>query len=269
MAVKRMFSNKVLDTDAFLDMPLSAQALYFHLNLRADDDGFISNPKRIQTYVGASEDDLKLLVLKRFLIAFPDGVMVIKHWRMHNTIRKDRYTPTAYVEDLEMLGIKENSAYTLDGNQMAPNGIPTGSTGLGLDKGLGLDIEEEEQTPPREAIPYQAIINSFNSICTSFSKVTILSESRKKAIKARFNTYGEAGIIDAFKKAEASDFLKGKNAKNWSANFDWIMKEANMAKILDGNYTGSKESKDSKVHNFSERKYDYGELMNELKGGKK
>ena len=103
MAKKRMFNYDVLDTDAFLEMPLSAQALYFHLNMRADDDGFISNPKRVQAYIGASEDDLKLLVAKRFVINFEDGVIVIKHWRMHNTIQKDRYHPTNYQEDLAML----------------------------------------------------------------------------------------------------------------------------------------------------------------------
>lgn len=79
MAKKRMFNNDVLDTDSFLEMPLSAQALYFHLNMRADDDGFISNPKRVQTYIGAREDDLKLLVVKKFVIAFEDGKMLIKH----------------------------------------------------------------------------------------------------------------------------------------------------------------------------------------------
>ena len=113
MAKKRMFSLGVLDTDAFMDMPLSAQALYFHLNLRADDDGFVGNPKRITQNVGASVDDLKLLVAKRFLLAFEDGVIVIKHWRMHNVIKKDRYTPTNYTEDLKLLSIKENGSYTL------------------------------------------------------------------------------------------------------------------------------------------------------------
>ena len=121
MAKKRMFSLGVLDTDAFLDMPLSAQALYFHLNLRADDDGFIGSPKRITQNIGANIDDLKLLIAKRFVIAFEDGVIVIKHWRMHNAIKKDRYTETNYTEDLEMLDIKSNGAYTLrstDGAQL-------------------------------------------------------------------------------------------------------------------------------------------------------
>lgn len=143
-----MFSLGVLDTDAFLDMPLSTQALYFHLNLRADDDGFVGNPKRVTQNVGASIDDLKLLVAKRFVIAFEDGVIVIKHWRMHNAIKSDRYVKTNYVEDLALLGIKENGAYTLDGAQMenkwSANGAQmsqTSSAGIGL--GIGKDSKEE------------------------------------------------------------------------------------------------------------------------------
>ena len=112
MAERRMFTQKILDSDAFLDMPLSTQALYFHLNMRADDDGFVNNPKRIQRTIGASEDDLKLLLAKRFVIGFESGVLVIKHWRMHNTLRKDRYNPTQYQEEFASLEVKDNNAYT-------------------------------------------------------------------------------------------------------------------------------------------------------------
>lgn len=114
MAKKRMFSLSVIDSDAFTDMPLSAQALYFHLCMRADDDGFIGNPKRIKGMIGASDDDLKLLIAKRFLLTFENGVIVIKHWRMHNTLQKDRYTPTDYLDERNQLLIKENKAYSFD-----------------------------------------------------------------------------------------------------------------------------------------------------------
>ena len=112
MAEKRMFTQKIIDSDAFLDMPLSTQALYFHLNMRADDDGFVNNPKRIQRTIGASEDDLKLLIAKRFLICFENGVIVIKHWRMHNTLKSDRYRPTQYQEEFALLEVKDNKSYT-------------------------------------------------------------------------------------------------------------------------------------------------------------
>ena len=108
MAERRMFTQKIVDSDAFLDMPLSTQALYFHLNMRADDDGFVNNPKRIQRTVGASDDDLKVLIAKRFLLCFENGIIVIKHWRMHNALRKDRYKETQYSKQLSLLEVKEN-----------------------------------------------------------------------------------------------------------------------------------------------------------------
>lgn len=112
MAERRMFAKTIIDSDAFLDMPLSAQALYFHLSMRADDDGFINNPKKIQRAIGASDDDCKLLILKKFIIAFESGVIVIKHWKIHNYIQKDRYKPTIYQEEKNELIVKENKAYT-------------------------------------------------------------------------------------------------------------------------------------------------------------
>lgn len=113
MAEKRMFSKTIIDSDAFLDMPLSSQALYFHLSMRADDDGFVNNPKKIQRIIGCGDDDLKLLMCKKFLIPFESGIVVIKHWRIHNYIRNDRYKETNYIEEKSMLGIEKNKAYSL------------------------------------------------------------------------------------------------------------------------------------------------------------
>ncbi len=120
MAERRMFTEKITESDTFLDMPLSTQALYFHYCMNADDDGFVKNPKRIQKMLGASEDDSKLLIVKRFVLPFDSGIIVIKHWRMHNLLRKDRYKPTEYIEEKSMLNIKENGAYTFDKNQGIP-----------------------------------------------------------------------------------------------------------------------------------------------------
>ena len=114
MAERRMFAKTIVDSDAFLDMPLTAQALYFHLSMRADDDGFINNPRKIQRMVGCSDDDFKLLVFKNFVILFESGVVVIKHWRIHNYIQADRYKPTVYAEEKAQLSVKENRAYTLN-----------------------------------------------------------------------------------------------------------------------------------------------------------
>ncbi|MBR3705642.1 MAG: DNA replication protein [Firmicutes bacterium] len=138
MADRRMFTKKIIDSDAFLDMPLSTQCLYFHLNMQADDDGFLNNPRKIQRMIGASDDDLKLLITKRFLLAFENGVVVVKHWRMHNLLRKDRHTATHYQDEMSTLLLKEDGSYTEkveipmiseSGNQMATSWQPNGNPG--------------------------------------------------------------------------------------------------------------------------------------------
>ena len=111
MAQRRMFSKKITETDLFLDMPMSAQCLYFHLNMSADDDGFIGNAKTIRRMIGASEDDLKLLLAKEFLIPFDNGVVVIKDWKIHNYIQKDRYNETIYKDEKSTLIENENKQY--------------------------------------------------------------------------------------------------------------------------------------------------------------
>nr|DAN64138.1 MAG TPA: replisome organizer [Bacteriophage sp.] len=120
MADKRMFSKKLIDSDAFLDMPISAQGLFFHLCMRADDDGFVDAPKRIARECQASSEDLQMLIDKRYILTFPNSnVIVIKHWRLHNTIPKDRYKPTLYTEEKSQIGVKPNGAYTDDPAKMA------------------------------------------------------------------------------------------------------------------------------------------------------
>ena len=111
MADKRMFSLKIVDSDLFLDMPLSSQCLYFHLSMRADDDGFVNNPKKIIKIIGANEDDLKILIAKGFVIVFEQGIIVITHWKINNFIRKDRYKPTLYENEVQSLSQTKNGMY--------------------------------------------------------------------------------------------------------------------------------------------------------------
>lgn len=115
MAKKRMFNMQIVDSSAFLEMPLSTQCLYFHLNMRADDDGFVDNAKFIMRMIGASDDDMRVLLAKRFVLDFPDepGIIVIKHWRLHNTLQTDRYQPTNYVEQKSQLSLDKNKGYSL------------------------------------------------------------------------------------------------------------------------------------------------------------
>ena len=154
MAEKRMFAKTIVDSDAFMEMPVSSQLLYFHLSMRADDDGFINNPKRIARNVGANDDDLKMLMYKNFIIAFENGVIVIKHWWIHNTLRKDRYKETVYQEERSQLDVKDNGSYTLNGNWQ-PNGnqMATVATQIKLNEIKVNEIKEEVVTRKRFTPP--------------------------------------------------------------------------------------------------------------------
>jgi hypothetical protein len=150
MAERRMFAKTIIDSDAFLDMPLSSQALYFHLSMRADDDGFLNNAKKIQRTIGSADDDLKILFAKNFIIPFESGVCVIKHWMIHNMIQKDRYKPTMYGEEKDKLSIKNNKSYTMltecihDGNSLEAQ-VRLGKASLG-------EVSEVESSVKKEKI---------------------------------------------------------------------------------------------------------------------
>lgn len=142
MAERRMFAKTIIDSDAFLDMPMSARLLYYDLGMRADDDGFINSPKKIMRMIGASNDDVNILIARKFVIPFDSGVVVIKHWRINNYLRNDRYTETKYLEEKSTLDVDKNGSYTAKNNTGIPVGIPTVSTGkvrLGKDS-IGKDI---------------------------------------------------------------------------------------------------------------------------------
>ena len=152
MAERRMFAKTIIDSDAFLEMPTTSQLLYFHLAMRADDDGFVNKPKSLMRMVGGKDDDLKLLFVKKFLIPFESGVVVIKHWKIHNYIRKDTYTETKYKEERATLELDENSAYRLAGespSQFRDEFVTSPSTQVRLGKdstgkdSVGKDIEED------------------------------------------------------------------------------------------------------------------------------
>ena len=142
MAERRMFAKTIIDSDAFLDMPISARLLYYDLAMRADDDGFINSPKKIMRIIGATQDDLNILILRKFIIPFETGVVVIKHWKIHNYIAKDRYTETKYKEEKAQLILDENNSYT---NCIHPVDNMETQVRLGKDRldkvSIGKDIE--------------------------------------------------------------------------------------------------------------------------------
>lgn len=124
MAQKRMLSMNIIDTDMFIQMPISARLLYYDFCMRADDDGFIDSPTKIMKMIGCTEDDLKILIAKNYLIPFKNKVCVIRHWLIHNTIRKDRYNPTIHLEERNQL-LVNNKIYDFQGENVSGNHLAT------------------------------------------------------------------------------------------------------------------------------------------------
>ena len=219
MAERRMFAKTIIDSDAFIDMPLSTQALYFHLSMRADDDGFINNSKRIQKMIGASDDDLKLLYVKNFVIPFDTGIVVIKHWKIHNYIQKDRYKETVYLEEKSLLETKQNNGYTLKNELGVQNGyIMDTQVRLELDKNsIDKSKNSIEIYSPAEAeqctIPYKEICDYLNKLTNSNYRYS--TKKTKDLIKARFN---EGFTLEDFKtviQKKTIDWINDKEFKKY------------------------------------------------------
>lgn len=206
MAERRMFAKTIVDSDAFLDMPSSAQALYFHLGMRADDDGFVNSPRKIQRIVNSSDDDLKILLAKRFLIPFESGIVVIKHWRMHNYIQSDRYHPTVHHEEKARLQVKDNGAYTEcihDVSRLEAE-VRLGKVSIGKDR-----IEDIESVHPSEDGTDTPIIKpSKKFIKPSLQEVSEFCTERK-------NTVSPEKFLDYY---ESNGWRVGRNPmKDWRA----------------------------------------------------
>ena len=234
MAQRRMFSKDITEHDAFLEMPLSTQALYFHLGMQADDDGFVS-PNRIMRMIGCQMDDLKVLVAKKYALHFEDGVVVIKHWKMNNLIRKDRYKKSSHSEKMALLKEKSNGAYAwltigqplVDAGKVSIGKDTTPPSGGELEikeknmwNKTADDFEEEFQIEPDykpEKKPkktksvsddIQAVFDLFNNP----AKVTWrMREIERVSAQALFDTYGLETLKIRLKRIEEE---KKKNAED-------------------------------------------------------
>lgn len=189
MAQKRMFDKTITNSDEFIEMPISCQVLYFHLSMNADDDGFVNNWKSIMRMIGTKEDDLKVLIAKQFIIPFESGVIVIKHWRINNFLRKDRHNDTKFQKELSMLAINESQEYvwltsgqpSIDKNRLDKNSIDKNI--YGEFKNVKLADEEYEKLKEANLLPY---IEKLSSYIASKGKkykshyATILNWSRKE-----------------------------------------------------------------------------------------
>ena len=244
-----MFAKTIIDSDAFLDMPLTTQALYFHLSMRADDDGFINNPRKIQRTIGATGDDLKLLIAKKFIIPFESGIVVIKHWKIHNYIQNDRYKPTVYEEEKALLRQKSNKAYTLD-TQCIHDGYSLetqdriGKDSIGkINKSINTNVLIDCPTQPDEKYTFQeetALWNTLEEFGIPKIRNIVRDSERYRLLNARLKQYGKDSFADAVEEIKHSDFLQGKHSgKTWQITFDWLIKPRNYPKVIEGNYRNS------------------------------
>ena len=226
MARRRMFNLDIIDTDLFIEMPQSSRLLYYELCMRADDDGFVSSPKKIQRVVGCSDDDFKVLITKKFIIPFETGVVVIRHWKIHNYIQKDRYKETLYSEEKRLLSQEENGAYKLMDTSCIQNG-DTGKDSIELvkdsielvkdsiDNNIKENIKEIEVSHSAKAeqcdIPYEDIISYLNfKAGTNFRSNT---NKTKSLIKARFK---EGFTVEEFKVVIDKKCIEWLNNKDMS-----------------------------------------------------
>lgn len=260
MAERRMFAKTIIDSDAFLDMSVTAQLLYFHLSMRADDDGFVNKPKSIMRMIGASQGDAEMLVNKKFIIPFESGVVVIKHWKIHNYIAKDRYKETTYKDEKATLMLDENNAYTTCIQPVY--GMDTqdrlGKERIGKDR---LDSTVSKDTVSRTEVQpkFLKIIEAWNSLtCYGIKGIHTITPNTKRYewLNARLKQYGEDNVLLAIEKIRQSDFLKGDNKKGWVITFDWFVKPNNFPKVLEGNYDNREHRPMNKTAQMLQDSYD-------------
>ena len=179
MAQKRMFNRAITNDDNFIEMPMSSQVLYFHLSMNADDDGFVNNWKSIMRMIGAKEDDLKVLIAKNYIIPFDSGVIVIKHWRLNNYLRNDRYVETKYKEEKGKLLLDSNQVY-----QMDTNGIPSIDK-ISIDKN-SIDIYGEFKNVKLSKNEYKKLKE--NNLLPYIEKLSAYMKSKGKQYKSHYAT---------------------------------------------------------------------------------
>lgn len=268
MAERRMFSKRIVSSGRFLKMPISTQALYFHLGLNADDDGIVEAYSVLNS-TGASEDDLRILVAKGFVYVLnEDLVTYIMDWTENNKIRADRKIDSVYkdlliqiIPDVKLIQKRERADRIKPPDYGTSHGQPKDS--IGKDRIVEDRIVEDSI---QGSVSCQQIADLYNDTCVSFPRLITLSDKRKKAIKARLRVYTVDDFKTLFAKAEASSFLKGSNDRNWSASFDWLIKDGNMAKVLEGNYDDKPKRKEivPKWASKDRQQYDFDELESEL-----
>lgn len=245
MAERRMFAKALIDSDLFLDLPLSAQALYFHLSLRADDDGFVGNPRKIQRMVGGSDDDMKLLVLKQFVLVFDSGVIVIRHWRLHNYIRNDRYKETIYKEEKAQISVGKDNLYTTgipSDNQMVYSLDTQVRKELGkesIGKESGESTPSSTPAPPPKKSPSKTERHKYGE----YEHVLLTDEQLKKLN----DDFGNNTVALYIRKVDEYCQQTGKTYKDYNLTIrNWIGKDGNFNGNSGNKYVNTTDTEHSK-----------------------
>lgn len=251
MMTRRMFSPDVVCNDSFMDMSRDAQLLYFHLSMNADNEGFVSNSKTVIRTIGADKECLNELIGSNFVISFDSGVVVITHWKKNNCLDEKRMKKTTFLDEKNALRIENNIYIQIDCDNKMMNSKELHGTPKNSNKFHASIVENsivensiEKNKKTNETIPFQKIVDIYNSTCIKLPKVVRLTDNRKKAIKARYIEYEkDISIFETlFKKVNESDFLQGINGK-WKANFDWLLNQQNMVKVLEDRYINKHNQK--------------------------
>lgn len=286
MAQRRMFSRKIIDSARFMKMPISSQLLYFHLGLRADDDGIVEAFNVIKL-MGSGEDDLRVLVSKGFVkVLNEDLVTFICDWREHNKIRSDRKIDSMYknllleiVPDTALLESRERAdkkkstiefEITDDGQQLDDKRTSSGPHRIGkvrlgkvrlvkdiksktIEKDTNISSSDEDSVNSNELT---SIINSWNAL--GLQNLTSIKGKRATMLKGRLKEYGKESIYKCIGQIRESPFLKGQNNRSWVINFDWLIKPTNYVKVLEGNYREAEPQKAAaRPHNPYKTKFHF------------
>ena len=274
MAKKRMFDKAIIESDRFIDLPNSTKALYFMAGMDADDKGFFQ-PKKLQRTCGFSDDDYKILIAKRFFIAFESGVMVITDWNKNNWLDNRRISETEYVDELNLLkiinnkyeliptesnakqmlsqnSIEENS---IEENSIEENSIDNKKMSLKTDKTDKMSLETDkissnDSLAIASPIPtenkkevFNNFLNIYNEECTNLPKCLKITEKRKVAVnKCLKEKINEEVFREICIKANQSNFLIGENDRNWKADFDFVTRSDKAMQILEGKYENRQKS---------------------------
>lgn len=227
MAERRMISKKIIHSDAFLDLPSSTQNLYFHLLLEADDEGFVNSPKRIQRTVGATDVDAQLLFQKKFLLGFDSGVIVIKHWRIHNYIQNDRFKKTAHTEERKMLDVKDNLAYTLSNDKENVSiSYPTCTPSIGKVKEIYIPAKMQED----DAVLSEKFSLIWKEYSISFLKAKFgrRGGSKDKAKKMFF-----ALVAKGYSIQQIADLIIAEHSLNFPRDLERVLRLDSMKQFIE------------------------------------